>query len=68
MIHKRRGGGLGWNWLALAAGLLCVALVVAAGAIEFEVSPIALVRLLVGAVVGLAILRRVTRRSSAAAR
>ena len=59
MIHRRRGGGLGWNWLALAATVLCIALVVAAGAIELQVSPIGVARLLVGALVGLVIVRRV---------
>jgi hypothetical protein len=68
VIHKRRGGGLGWNWLALAATVLCVGLVVTAGAVEFEVSPIGVARLLVAALVGLAILRRATRRSSAGTR
>lgn len=68
MIHKRRGGGLGWNWLALAATVLCIALVAAAGAIELEVSTIGVARLLVGALVGLAIVRRVTRRSAPGAR
>jgi hypothetical protein len=68
MIHKRRGGGLGWNWLALAATLLCIALVVAAGAIEFQVSSIGVARLLVAALVGFVIVRRATRRSSAGTR
>ena len=63
MIHERRGGGLGWNWLALAATVLCVALVVTAGAVELEVSAIGAARLLVAALVGLAILRRATRRT-----
>jgi hypothetical protein len=68
MIHQRRGGGPGWNRLAVAAGLVCVALVAAAlsaGVIEFEVSPLGAARLLVGAVAGAAIVRRATRRSSA---
>ena len=71
MIHKRRGSGLGWNWLAVAATLLCVALAVAAvaaGAVELEFSPINAARLLVGALAGVAIVRRATRRSSAGVR
>ena len=62
MIHKRRGAGLGWNWLALAIGLLGIALVVA-GAVHLAVSPIGVARLLVGALVGLVILRKATQRT-----
>jgi uncharacterized membrane protein (DUF441 family) len=68
MIHKRRGGGLGWNWLALAAGVLCIVLVATAGAIELDFSPVAAARLLVGALVGVALVRKATRRTSAGTR
>jgi hypothetical protein len=67
MIHKRRGGGLGWNYAGLAIPLVVLAGavgVVGAGSVEFALVPWALARLALGALVFAVVLRAATRRRS----
>jgi hypothetical protein len=64
MIHKRRGGGLGWNYAALAIVLAGAVGVVAAGAVEFTLVPWAVARLALGALIFTVVLGAATRRRS----
>jgi hypothetical protein len=64
MIHKRRFGGLGWNYAGLAIWLVLLAAAFALGAIEFAVAPWALAPLLFGAVVFAVVSHAATRRRS----
>jgi hypothetical protein len=67
MIHKRRGGGLGWNYAGLAAALVLLAgafALVAEGAVEFAVDPWTLLRLPLGALIFAVVVRAATRRRS----
>ena len=67
MIHKRRGGGLGWNYAGLGIPLVVLAGavgVVRAGSVEFALVPWALARLSLGALIFAAVLRAATRRRS----
>ena len=62
MIHKRRGGGLGWNYAGLTITLVVLVGVVAAGAVEFALVPGTLARLVLGALIFAVVLRAGTRR------
>jgi hypothetical protein len=64
MIHKRRGGGLGWNYAGLAIWLVLLAGAFALGTVEFAVAPWALAPLLLGALVFAVVSRAATRRRS----
>jgi len=65
MIHKRRGGGLGWNQAGLTIPLVVLVGVVAAGgAVELTLVPWALARLALGAFIFAVVLRAATRRRS----
>jgi hypothetical protein len=67
MIHKRRGGGLGWNYAGLGIPLVVLAGgvgVVEAGSVEFTFVPWAVARLSLGALVFAVVLRAATRRRS----
>ena len=65
MIHKRRGGGLGWNYAGLTIPLVVLVGVVAAGgAVELTLVPWALVRLALGALIFAVVLCATTRRRS----
>jgi hypothetical protein len=64
MIHKRRFGGLGWNYAGLAIWLVLLAAAFALGAVEFAVAPWALAPLLLGAVVFAVVSHAATRRRS----
>ena len=64
MIHKRRFGGLGWNYAGLAIWLVLLAAAFALGAVEFAVAPWALAPLLLGAIVFAVVSRAATRRRS----
>ena len=64
MIHKRRGGGLGWNYAGLAIVLGGAVGVVVAGAVEFALVPWTLARLPLGALIFAVVLRAATRRRS----
>jgi hypothetical protein len=61
-IHKRRGGGLGWNYAGLALPLVLLIAVVAAGAVDFAPVGLALAPLALGAVIFAVVLRGATRR------
>ncbi|MFL5837755.1 MAG: hypothetical protein ACJ76K_14380 [Solirubrobacteraceae bacterium] len=62
-IHKRRGGGLGWNYAGLTIPLVVLVGVVAAGgAVELTLVPWALARLALGAFIFAVVLRAATRR------
>jgi len=64
MIHKRRGGGLGWNYAGLAITLVVLVGVVAVGGVEFALVPGTLARLVLGALIFAVVLRAATRRRS----
>jgi hypothetical protein len=64
MIHKRRGGGLGWNYAGLAITLIPLAGAFALGAVEFAVVPWALAPLPLGALIFAVVSRAATRRRS----
>ena len=65
MIHRRRGGGLGWNYAGLTIPLVVLVGVVAAGgAVELTLVPWTLVRLALGALIFAVVLRAATRRRS----
>lgn len=67
MIHKRRGGGLGWNYAGLAIPLFILVAAIgfgAAGSVEFTFVPWALARLALGALVFAVVFRAATRRRS----
>jgi hypothetical protein len=65
MIHKRRGGGLGWNYAGLTIPLVVLVGVVAAGgAVELTLVPGALGRLGLGALIFAVVLAAATRRRS----
>jgi hypothetical protein len=64
MIHKRRGGGLGWNYAGLAIWLVLLAGAFALGAVEFGVVPWALARLVLGAVIFAVVCGAAMRRLS----
>jgi len=65
MIHKRRGGGLGWNYAGLTIPLVVLVGVVAAGgAVELTLVPWTLVRLALGALIFAVVLCATTRRRS----
>ena len=63
-IHKRRGGGLGWNYAGLAIPLVILVGAVAAGAVDFAPVPLMLVPLALGALIFAVVLRAATRRQS----
>jgi hypothetical protein len=64
MIHKRRGGGLGWNYAALAIPLVILVGAVATGAVEFALVPWTLAGLVLGALIFAVGIRAATRRRS----
>jgi len=66
MIHKRRGGGLGWNYAGLTIPplVVLVGVVAAGGAVELTLVPWALVPLALGALIFAVVLRAATRRRS----
>ena len=64
-IHKRRGGGLGWNYAGLIVPLVVLGGVVAAGgAVELTLVPWALAPVALGALIFAVVLRAATRRRS----
>jgi hypothetical protein len=63
-IHKRRGGGLGWNYAALAIPPVILIGAVSAGYVEFKFVPWTLAGLVLGAVIFVVVLRAATRRRS----
>jgi len=64
MIHKRRGGGLGWNHAGLTIWLVLLGGAFALGAVEFAVVPWALARLSLGALIFAVVCGAATRRRS----
>ena len=65
MIHRRRGGGLGWNYAGLTIPLVVLVGVVAVGgAVELTLVPWALAPLALGALIFAVVLRAATRRRS----
>ena len=64
MIHKRRFGGLAWNYAGLTIWLVLLAAAFALGAVEFAVAPWALAPLLLGAIAFAVVSRAATRRRS----